>query len=151
MRHTGDQKENKGHFVELRLTCCVLDAALPERAAELRRWGEPAHAIGFYGTWHVRTAGYRGDAEMCLWLPPQPVPIGYVIQQTCAGGGVADGAAAVAVPMGLPPMGLPAPRGPQLSGLPPPEDLPVVTAVPVWAGLGCGDEEFHDVPVRLPP
>lgn len=82
VRGTGDPHENKGHAVELRLVCCALDAALPERAMELQRWGMPPGAIGFYGTWHVRTARYRGDAEMVLWLPPSAVPVGFVIAQS---------------------------------------------------------------------
>ena len=39
---------------------------------------------------------------MCLWLPPQAVPIGYVIQQTSGAAGGATGVAG-GVPMGLPP------------------------------------------------
>ena len=35
--------------------------------------------IGFYGTWHVRTPNYNGDAEMVLWLPPVPVVVGHKI------------------------------------------------------------------------
>ena len=79
---TGDPRENLGHAVELRLTCCDLFAALPSRAAELQSWGCPPGNVGFYGTWHVRTRKYKGDGEMCLWLPPVPVVIGYVITQT---------------------------------------------------------------------
>jgi hypothetical protein len=71
-----------GHAVELRLTCCDLFAALPSRAAEFQSWGCPPGNVGFYGTWHVRTRKYKGDGEMCLWLPPVPVVIGYVITQT---------------------------------------------------------------------
>jgi len=76
---TGDPKENLGHTVQLRLTCCQLMVALPRRAAELRMWGAPADVIGFYGTWHIRLPHYKGDGEMCLWLPPAPVVIGYKI------------------------------------------------------------------------
>ena len=51
---------------------------LPERAAELTRWGCPANAIGLFGTLHVRTPSYCGDAEMLLWLPPgPPVAVGH--------------------------------------------------------------------------
>ena len=79
---SGDPRENLGHAVELRLTCCDLFATLPSRAPELQSWGCPPGNVGFYGTWHVRTRNYKGDAEMCLWLPPVPVVIGYVITQT---------------------------------------------------------------------
>ena len=79
---TGDPRENSGHAVELRLIASELHAALPERSAELLRWGAPLGVVGFYGTWHIRTRKYSGDAEMCLWLPPVPVVIGYTITQT---------------------------------------------------------------------
>ena len=79
---TGDPRENSGHAVELRLIASELHAALPERSAELLRWGAPLGVVGFYGTWHIRTRKYCGDAEMCLWLPPVPVVIGYTITQT---------------------------------------------------------------------
>ena len=78
---TGDPRENLGHAVELRLTSCVLGSAIPERAAELESWGAPPGVVGFFGTWHIRTRNYKGDAEMCLWLPAVPVVAGYVIQQ----------------------------------------------------------------------
>jgi len=99
---TGDPNENLGHTVQLRLRCCELMGALPARAEELQRWGAPMGVIGFYGTWHVRTANYCGDADMCLWLPPTPVVVGHVITQSVTtsvtqvatdvdGDGVADG------------------------------------------------------------
>ena len=99
---TGDPRENLGHAVELRLTCCDLFAALPSHAAELQSWGCPPGNAGFYGTWHVRTRNYNGDAEMVLWLPPVPVVVGHTITQTLTtttqtmvvdsnGDGVADG------------------------------------------------------------
>lgn len=77
---TGNPRENRGHAVELRLIFCSnLYGALPERAADLQRFGVPPNsAAGFFGTWHVRLPRYRGDAEMCLWLPAMPVDIGYV-------------------------------------------------------------------------
>ena len=163
VKHTGNPHENKGHSVELRLTCCELTAALPERAAELQTWGAPQHGIGFYGTWHVRTPGYRGDAEMCLWLPPQAVPIGYVIQQTSGAAGGATGVAG-GVPMGLPPGdGASPPMGLQLDqSMDPRPDLrsggggatlPVVAAVPVPVPMALGRDghEVHGVPVGLPP
>lgn len=77
---TGDPHENKGHSVALRLTRCALAAALP-RHMHVEQWGLPSDAVGFVGTWHVRTASYRGDAEMCLWLPPLPVAIGHLISE----------------------------------------------------------------------
>ena len=79
---TGDAKENSGHTVTLRLTCCQVEKALPERADELRRWGMPPGCVGFFGTWHVRVPNYEGDAEMVLWLPPVPVIVGFKITQT---------------------------------------------------------------------
>ena len=81
VRGTGNARENRGHAVALRLTCCELSAALPERAAELESWGMPSGTVGFYGTWHVRTRSYSGDAEMVLWLPPVTVVTGYLIQK----------------------------------------------------------------------
>ena len=79
---TGDPEQNLGHSVELRLQYTELAAALPSRRAnELRGCGAPPGAVGLLGTWHIRVpdGGYEGDAEMCLWLPPEPVAIGYVI------------------------------------------------------------------------
>ena len=38
---TGDPNENLGHTVELRLSCCELEQALPDKAAELQSWGCP--------------------------------------------------------------------------------------------------------------
>ena len=78
---TGNKKENLGQTVQLRLHCCELMAAVPGHAAELCAWGAPPGVVGFYGTWHVRTAKYNGDGEMCLWLPPKAVLIGHVITQ----------------------------------------------------------------------
>ena len=58
-------------------------APLPSRRSvnELRACGCPEGAVGLFGTWHIRVpnGGYEGDAEMCLWLPPEPVAIGYVV------------------------------------------------------------------------
>ena len=82
IRGTGDPVENRGHSVALRLTLCDLHAVLAERSHELRQYGAPVGAVGFYGTWHVRTRGYNGDAEMVLWLPPLPVVIGHVISSS---------------------------------------------------------------------
>jgi len=79
---TGNPQENLGHAVQLRLTCCELAAALPSRAVELQQWGAPPGTVGFFGTWHVRTDNYSGDAEMCLWLPPVPVMVGHVITRS---------------------------------------------------------------------
>ena len=82
---TGDPRENQGHSVQLRLTYCNLEAALPDRVHELRSWGAPPAALGFYGTWHVRMLGCDSDdAEMCLWLPAVPVVVGYRIEKTDA-------------------------------------------------------------------
>jgi len=78
---TGNPRENSGHQVQLRLTCCELHAALPQRSLVLQQWGAPLGVVGFYGSWHIRTHRYNGDAEMCLWLPPEPVVIGHVITQ----------------------------------------------------------------------
>lgn len=99
---TGNPNENLGHAVELRLMCCELLKVLPQRAAELQAWGVSAGVVGFYGIWHVRTPNYNGNAEMCLWLPPEPVVVGHVITQTTTltqtqtamdynGDGIADG------------------------------------------------------------
>lgn len=116
---TGNPRENLGHAVELRLSYCAnLYAALPERAADLQRFGAPA--AGFLGTWHVRmrgARGYKGDAEMCLWLPPTPVEIG-------------------AVPMGLPVAPVPPQTAPQMApqmAPPPPQAVvaPQPQGVPV--------------------
>ena len=82
---TGDAAENRGHTVQLRLTCAPLLEALggdPAQAADLHTCGVVAGQIGFYGTWHVRHeradgSCFHDDAEMCLWLPPEPVVIGY--------------------------------------------------------------------------
>lgn len=74
---TGNPRENRGHAVALRLTYSALYETLPDRAAELQRYGAPAQ--GFYGTWHIRLPDYQGDAEMCLWLPAAPVVVGYVV------------------------------------------------------------------------
>ena len=57
---TGDPRENKGHTVRLRLTLTDLHAVVPAVAA-------PPGTLGFFGTWHVRTSAYNGDAEMALW------------------------------------------------------------------------------------
>ncbi len=76
---TGNPRENLGHTVTLRLTLCELHAVLADKSRELSRYGAPANAVGFYGTWHVRTRHYNGDAEMVLWLPPTPVAVGYVV------------------------------------------------------------------------
>jgi hypothetical protein len=81
IRGTGNPNENFGHSVLLRLTRCELAAALPSHM-HVEQWGVPHGHIGFVGTWHVRTAGYRGDAEMCLWLPPVPVVVGHVISES---------------------------------------------------------------------
>ena len=43
--------------------------------------GAPPHAIGWFGTWHVRTFNYRGDAMMALWLPPTHVPVGMEVRR----------------------------------------------------------------------
>ena len=112
---TGNPRENRGHAVELRLMCCALDAALPERATELQRWGMPVGSIGFFGTWHVRTAHYRGDAEMVLWLPPSAVPVGFVIELTNE-----------PIMMGMPPNQTCAPH-------PPPQ-----TAMPIATSIATG-------------
>ena len=86
IRGTGNPNENFGHTVQLRLTRCELAAALP-RHLRVEQWGVPSGQVGFVGTWHVRTPGYSGDAEMCLWLPPVPVVIGHVISE---GGGAGE-------------------------------------------------------------
>jgi len=82
VRGTGNPKENLGHSVALRLTCCDLARALPDKWDELARFGAPPGVVGFFGTWHVRTRNYSGDAQMVLWLPPEPVMIGHVITQS---------------------------------------------------------------------
>ena len=61
---TGDPRENKGHTVRLRLTLTDLHAVVPAVAA-------PPGTLGFFGTWHVRTSAYNGDAEMALAWPEQ--------------------------------------------------------------------------------
>ena len=48
-RDPNDPSENRGHTVNIDLTCCSLLAALPERAQELRAWGAPPDVVGFYG------------------------------------------------------------------------------------------------------
>jgi len=154
VRGTGNPRENKGHAVELRLVCCALEAALPERVLELRRWGMPPAAVGFFGTWHVRTANYRGDAEMVLWLPPQPVPVGFIIAQTSephmvglppAGhphmpppGMAPDCGAPLepAIPMGQPaiPMGQPLTKEvPMAAAIPMATAMPIAPAAPMQA------------------
>lgn len=82
---TGDPDENLGHTVQLRLTAVELHAALPEWSADMQSFGAPPPAtglVGFYGTWHIRTPRYNGDAEMVLWLPPVPVVIGHRVTQS---------------------------------------------------------------------
>ena len=121
-RGTGNPRENKGHTVELRLLNCVLAESAPPLHGlarpqhDLARYGAPPHAIGWFGTWHVRTFNYRGDAMMALWLPPTHVPVGYVIEPVMgtaigsvpqgvpivvAGVAVADEALPMAVPVGM--------------------------------------------------
>ena len=82
---TGNPRENLGHTVSIELTCCDLDAALPEggRAPGV---GGAAGAIGFYGVWHVVVPGFEDLGEMCLWLPPVPVVVGYRITRTVMSG-----------------------------------------------------------------
>ena len=85
-RGTGNPRENKGHTVELRLLNCVLAESAPPLHGvarpqhDLARYGAPPHAIGWFGTWHVRTFNYRGDAMMALWLPPTHVPVGMEVE-----------------------------------------------------------------------
>ena len=102
--YTGNSAENKGHRVELRLQLCDCHASSPERSADLRMYGCPEGAVGYFGSWHVRTSHYRGDAEMCLWLPPAPVPIGYVLNPHCPSGGLCPRAVGMpeVVPVGMP-------------------------------------------------
>ena len=116
---TGDPRENAGHFVQLRLMCCELFMAMPERAEALRMAGALPGTIGFFGTWHVRTRSYRGDAEMCLWLPSTTV---VAVGQTVP-------AVAVVQPLGTAalPAGAPACHGAPL----PPLAVPVAQAVPM--------------------
>ena len=66
---TGDPTENKGHKVQLRLTVCNAHEVLPERRHLLLSKSVCEGMLTFYGTWHVRTPGYVGSAEMLLWLP----------------------------------------------------------------------------------
>lgn len=96
---TGDARENLGHAVELRLTLCDMHAVLPERSHELSRYGAPPGTVAFYGTWHVRTRNYKGDAEMVLWLPPVPVVVGHMIQPGTGVGPVVGGTVVNAVPV----------------------------------------------------
>ena len=78
---TGDRHENRGHSVSLRLTLCDVHAVLPDQSHYLSRHGAPPGTVGFYGTWHVRTPGYSGDAEMVLWMPPgPPVVVGHAVR-----------------------------------------------------------------------
>ena len=97
IRGTGNPRENKGHVVELRLQLADVFASSPERAHDLMRYGCPNGSLGYFGSWHVRTSKYRGDAEMVLWLPPVPVAVGYLVSSApSSGGGNAF------VPVGLP-------------------------------------------------
>ena len=54
---------------------------LPDQSHFFSRHGAPPGTVGFYGTWHVRTRGYSGDAEMVLWMPPgPPVVVGHAVR-----------------------------------------------------------------------
>ena len=78
---TGDRHENRGHSVSLRLTLCDVHEVLPDQSHFFSRHGAPPGTVGFYGTWHVRTRGYSGDAEMVLWMPPgPPVVVGHAVR-----------------------------------------------------------------------
>jgi len=79
---TGNPDENKGHTVTITLTCCDLVAAVPELSAELMAWGMPPGTVGFYGFWKVEQGGFQDIGEMCLWLPPVPVVVGYKVTRT---------------------------------------------------------------------
>jgi len=85
---TGDAKENKGHTVWLRLTLTELHAVMPAYQSRfgLGEQPPPPGMLGFFGTWHVRTYGYDGDAMMALWRKPPDLGVG---------GGVGVGVGAV--------------------------------------------------------
>ena len=147
VRGTGNPNENKGHSVELRLQLADLHASSPERAHDLRLFGCPEGSIGYFGSWHVRTGQYRGDAEMALWLPPVPVAVGYLVTPSTSS----------AAPVGLPVCAA-APSGGNADaanadaahhvpvGLPPAEDLEqaggVVQAVPIGDPVGADAVEM---------
>ena len=68
--------------MHIELTCCELLRTLPDKASDLQAWGAPGDVVGFYGMWQLSVPGFSDFGEMCLWLPPVPVVIGYVITRS---------------------------------------------------------------------
>ena len=127
--------------MELRLQYCDCYASSPERSHDLRRHGAPDHVLGYFGSWHVRTPNYRADAEVCLWLPPEPVPVGYILEPSGEAYPVGGTAAAAPSQHEMVPQGLPAVREPTVAA---------TGVVPLTSPTATPVAEQRTVPLGLP-